>query len=105
MILTGEHDASRDEACTWLDMAGMRGFDTTEFTAPGIELGGPLRGRSRKGRGECAYDSTPYSVEILTNAGLEDPRSASAPVALSSAKKQPSKKNGAKKKKKAAKGR
>jgi homogentisate 1,2-dioxygenase len=35
-----------------------------EFTAPGVEVGGPLRGRSRMGRGERVYDSTPNGVEF-----------------------------------------
>jgi hypothetical protein len=52
-------------------MAPGRGQATLvrdDFTAPGIELGGPLRGRLPEGRGECVYDSTPYGVEFTSTA-------------------------------------
>jgi DNA polymerase II len=34
------------------------------FAAPGIEVGGPLRGRFLQGRGERVHDSTPDGVEL-----------------------------------------
>jgi hypothetical protein len=46
------------------DRLGKRVGLNREFTAPGVEVGGPLRGRLPEGRGECVYDSTPYGAEL-----------------------------------------
>jgi hypothetical protein len=64
--------ASRRFLFDHMDDEGRQAFSSAfavcGFTAPGIEVGGSLRGRFPKGRGECVYDSTPYGVEFTTAA-------------------------------------